>query len=246
MNKNKTKLKTVHTARTMMFLELSKVMDFSVEKDNYMESMNNNVFGKKSQDGIKKTSNFLTQLYGFNVTNNGFKVFKHFWLDCGLEERILISFLFALYNDYLLQESISVVANCKSGDKVAIELFIDNIEKYHPNRFKENTLRSVAQNIASSWKQAGFITGKVKNIRTEPEITYRVVSFAMLLAFIDGLRGDFIFQNNYILSLCISENKIRELAVEASKRDFMQYQYAGSVTSISFDSLLNKIGINAI
>ena len=51
---------------------------------------------------------------------------------------------------------------------------------------------------------------------------------------------------NCIKSLCLSENKIRELAVEASKRDFMQYQYAGSVTSISFDSLLNKIGINAI
>ncbi len=229
-----------------MFLELSRVMDFSIDKDSYLESMNNNVFGKKSQDGIKKTGSFLTQLYGFDVSSDYFKAFKYFWLECDLEEKALISFVFALKNDYLLQESISVVANRISGDKVSIELFTENLEKYHPNRFSQNTISSVAKNIASSWKQAGFITGKVKNIRTEPEITYRVVSFAMLLAFIDGLRGDFIFQNNCILSLCISENKIRELAVEASKRDFMQYQYAGSVTSISFDSLLNKIGINAI
>ena len=42
-----------------MFLELEKVMNFSIEKDNYIESMQNNVFGKKSQDGIKKTSGFL-------------------------------------------------------------------------------------------------------------------------------------------------------------------------------------------
>ena len=158
----------------------------------------------------------------------------------------MLSFVFAVSNDYLLQENISVLSNYKLGEKVELESIENNIEKFHPNRYTKVTLHSIAKNIASSWKQAGFITGKVKNIRTEPEITYRVVSFAMLLAFIDGLRGDFIFQNNCILSLCISENKIRELAVEASKRDFMQYQYAGSVTSISFDSLLNKIGINAI
>lgn len=242
----KIKLNTVHTSRTIMFLELEKVMNFSIEKDNYIESMQNNVFGKKSQDGIKKTSGFLLQLYQFNLTLNKFKAFRFFWSIADENEKVMLSFVFAVSNDYLLQENISVLSNYKLGEKVELESIENNIEKFHPNRYTKVTLHSIAKNIASSWKQAGFITGKVKNIRTEPEITYRVVSFAMLLAFIDGLRGDFIFQNNCILSLCISENKIRELAVEASKRDFMQYQYAGSVTSISFDSLLNKIGINAI
>ena len=229
-----------------MFLELEKVMNFSIEKDNYIESMQNNVFGKKSQDGIKKTSGFLSQLYQFSLTLNKFKAFRFFWSIADENEKVMLSFVFAVSNDYLLQENISVLSNYKLGEKVELESIENNIEKFHPNRYTKVTLHSIAKNIASSWKQSGFITGKVKNIRTEPEITYRVVSFAMLLAFIDGLRGDFIFQNNCILSLCISENKIRELAVEASKRDFMQYQYAGSVTSISFDSLLNKIGINAI
>ena len=237
---------TVHTARTIMFLELEKVMNFSLEKDNYLESMQNNVFGKKSQDGIKQTSTFLSKLYGFDSTSNKFKAFKYFWSISEEQEKPILTFILALNNDYLLQESILIVSTSKIGEKVEIENLEKNIENFYPNRYTKNTLRSVAQNIASSWKQAGFITGKVKNIRTEPEVTYRIVAFAMLLAFIDGLRGDFIFQNNCILSLCISEHKIRELAIEASKRTFMQYQYAGSVTSISFDSLLNKIGINAI
>lgn len=229
-----------------MFLELEKIMNFSLDKDNYLESMQNNVFGKKSQNGIKQTSAFLSQLYKFDITSEKFKAFRFFWSIADENEKVMLSYVFAVSNDYLLKENISVLSNYKLGEKVELESIENNIEKFHPNRFTKNTLRSVAQNIASSWKQAGFIMGKVKNIRTEPEITYRVVSFAMLLAFIEGLRGDFIFQNNCILSLCISENKIRELAVEASKRDFMQYQYAGSVTSISFDNLLNKIGINAI
>jgi len=242
----KSKSLTVHTARTMMFLELSKVMDFSVEKDNYQESMSNNVFGKKSQDGIKTTSNFLTKLYGFNITNPMFCAFKYFWLACYNEERALVSFVFALNNDYLLQESISVVEISEPGHKVNIERFMENIEKYHPNRFTENTLCSVAQNIASSWKQAGFITGKVKNLRSVPEVTYKVVAFAMLLSYLRGERGDFIIQSNCIKALCLSETKIRDFAIEASKRDFLQYHFAGSVTSLSFDSLIEKIGINAI
>jgi len=242
----KIKLNTVHTSRTIMFLELEKVMNFSVEKDNYIESMQNNVFGKKSQDGIKKTSGFLSQLYQFNLTFNKFKAFRFFWSIADENEKVMLSFVFAVNNDYLLQENISVLSNYKLGAKVELESIENNIEKYHPNRYTKVTLHSIAKNIASSWKQTGFISGKVKNIRTEPEITYRVVSFAMLLAFIDGLRGDFIFHNDCILSLCLSENKIRELAVEASKRDLMQYQYAGNITSISFDNLLTKIGIDAI
>ena len=107
----------------------------------------------------------------------------------------MLSFVFAVSNDYLLQENTSVLSNYKLGEKVELESIENNIEKFHPNRYTKVTLHSIAKNIASSWKQAGFITGKVKNIRTEPEITYRVVSFAMLLAFIDGLRGDFIFSN---------------------------------------------------
>lgn len=240
----KLKLNTVHTARTMMHLELSKVMDFSIEKDNYFESMSNNVFGKKSQDGIKKTTNFLTLLYGFNISSPEFKAFKYFWSKCELEEKALISFIFAINNDYLLQESIPVVANCNAGNKVNIELFMENIEKYHPNRFTENTLRSMAQNIASTWKQAGFIIGKVKNIRTEPNITYKVACFAFLMAYLKGDRGDFIWGSIGVNALCMYESKLRELAIECAKKDLMQYQYAGSVTAINFTNLLNKIGLN--
>lgn len=230
----------------MMFLELAKVMDFSTESDNYHESMRNNVFSKKSQEGIKKTSGFLTQLYGFDNSTSGFKAFKHFWLECDSEERALISFVFALKNDYLLQDSISVVSNCKAGDKVAIEALMENIVKFHSKRFSEITLYSVAKNIASSWKQAGLITGKVKNIRTQPDISYKVVAFTMLLSFLEGDRGDFIMHSNCVSALCLGETKLRELAVEASKRDYLQYQYAGNVTSISFDKLINKIGLDAI
>jgi len=239
-------IKTIHTARTIMFTELEKVMDYSIESDNFQESLDNNVIGKKSADGIKKTTNFLKMLYGFENQSNQFKAFKYFWKIAENEEKSIITLLFAIGNDYLLEESIPVVADAKLGDKVLIEKVEQNVESHYPNRYSPNTLRSMAQNIASSWKQAGFITGKVKNIRTQPEISYTVLAFAFFMSYLDGDRGDFILASKWVKALFLNESKVRELAIDASKRDIFQYQYGGNVTSISFANLINKLEINVI
>jgi hypothetical protein len=229
-----------------MFAELEKVMDYSIESDNFQESLDNNVIGKKSADGIKKTTNYLKLLYGFDNLSNQFKAFKYFWKLVEDHDKILITLLFAIGNDYLLEESIPVVAEVKLGEKVLIEKVEQNIESLYPNRYSPNTLRSMAQNIASSWKQAAFITGKVKNIRTQPEISFTVLAFACCMSYLDGDRGDFILTSKWVKALFLNESKVRELAVEASKRDLLQYQYGGNVTSISFANLITKLEINDI
>jgi hypothetical protein len=47
-----------------------------------------------------------------------------------------------------------------------------------------------------------------------------------------------------VKALTLDERTIRSLAIEAAKRDLLQYQYAGNVTSITFKNLLNKLDIN--
>ncbi len=238
------KPKSIHGARTIMFSELEKVMAFSFETGQYLDAMNDNVFGKKSSDGIRQTKGFLKRLYGFDEKNPSFVAFKYLWKISDPNEKPLLAFVFAINLDDLLAESVQVLKDTKLGAKANIELFEEVIEKYHPNQYSANTRKSMAQNIASSWKQAGFIEGKVKNIRTQPEITYRVACFAFLLAYINGDRGDFIWSSIVVNALCLPESKLRELAIECAKKDLMQYQYAGSVTAINFTNLLNKIEIN--
>jgi hypothetical protein len=238
------KVKSVHGARTIMFSELEKVMEFSLETGQFLDAMTDNVFGKKSSDGIKQTKGYLKRLYNFDENHPQFAAFKYFWKISDPNERPLIAFVYAVNKDDLLAESIQVLQSVKPGTKARIELFEEVIEKYHPNQYSANTRRSMAQNIASSWKQAGFIEGKVKNIRTQPDVTYRVACFAFLLAYINGDRGDFIWGSIGVNALCLYESKLRELAIECAKKDLMQYQYAGSVTAINFTNLLYKIGIN--
>ena len=239
-------LTTVHTARTLMFAELEKTMDFSIENDSYIESLNNNIIGKKSADGIKSTTNHLTTLYTFDTNLNSFKALKHFWRLVDNEDKVMLALLFAIGNDYLLEQSISIVSNTKIGDKVSIEILEDNLERLYPEKYAPTTRKSTAQNLASSWKQAGFITGRIKNIRTQPNISSPVAAFAFFLSFLNGDRGEFILTSKFVKALMLNEKDIRELAIEAAKRDLIQYQYGGNVTSFAFSNLINKLEINDI
>jgi hypothetical protein len=229
-----------------MFAELEKVMGYSIDDDNFIESLGQNVIGKKSNSGVSKTSNYLKSLYGFDSKDPAFSAFKYFWKIAENKDKPLLAFIYAINHDNLLAESIQVVSNTQIGEKASIESFEQNIERYHPSQYSENTRKSLAQNIASSWKQAGFIEGKVKNIRKQIEISYNIACFAFLLAYLQGDKGDFIWHSKGVEALCLYESKLRELVVGCARRDLIQYQYAGNVTVISFDNLLNKIGIDAI
>jgi hypothetical protein len=236
--------KTVHTSRTIMFAELAKVMNHGIESDNYYDTLKQNVISKATQSGITKTSRYLKSLYDLDASQPQFMAFKHFWSIADEREKPLLAIIYAIGNDYQLKNSIPVINNTEIGKKVTVESIESNIENLYPQKYTNNTLRSMAQNIASSWKQAGFITGKVKNIRTQPEINYLVLTFAIFMAYLNGLRGDFILTSDWVKALTLDERTIRSLAIEAAKRDLLQYQYAGNVTSITFKNLLNKLDIN--
>ena len=240
------KPKTIHSSRTIMFAELEKVMDFAIHDDSYANTLEQNVINKKTQSGIKKTTNHLYNLYGFDAKNPQFAAFKYFWQIAQEYDKAILALIYAIGQDYLLAESIPVVLNTKLGEKVTIENMEENIESFYPGKYSDNTRRSMAQNIASSWKQAGFITGKMKNIRTQPNISYNIIAFAFFMAYLSELRGDYILKSNWVKALCLSETNVRELAIEAAKRDLLQYQFAGNITSLSFNNLLIKLEINGI
>lgn len=227
-----------------MFAELERVMDMATDQGSFEVILSANVFGKKSADGIKKTVSYLKRLYHFDLNKPVFKAFQHFWQAANTEDKPLLAFLYAIQSDGLLAESIQVVRSVQPGSKVSIDLFVDNLNKLRPNSYSANTVLSMAQNLASSWKQAGFIQGKVKNIRVEPVISHRVACFGLFLAYLNGTRGEFLWHTPCVESLCLSESQLKSLALESARQDLMQYQSAGSVTSISFKNLLNTLGID--
>jgi hypothetical protein len=227
-----------------MFAELSRIMTFAVSNSSFAGSFKDNVTGKLSRSNQIKTNRYLKQLYGFNLSDPVFATFYWFWKNVPESELPLITLLYAICRDYLLAESIDAIKKVQTGSKVTIDDLMNSIEAQHQGHFSLTTLRSVAQNIASSWKQAGFIEGKVRNIKTEPEIGYYTVSFAVLLGYLENLRGEYLLQSKYIRTLNLERPKLLELISEAAKRDILSYQHSGNIITLNFNKLLKEIGID--
>lgn len=224
-----------------MFTELEHVMNHGLVAGDYTEILEANVSNKLSSNNLLKTNRYLRQLYGFDKEVLQFRCFERYWAMIDNEKKSILTLLYAIANDLLLRESIDVVVSTKVGEKVSIERFDDNIEKYHPGKYSANTRRSAAQNIASSWKQAGYMQGKVKNIRVQPAQDHFTVAFALLLAYLNGDRGEYILLSKWVKALALNSEELRDLIKEAAKRDLLQYQYGGNVTVISFENQLKSM-----
>lgn len=233
--------KTIHTSRTIMSAELREVMDFPRVNLDYFEIMEDNVFNKKTESSKRKTINYLTQLYSFKKDDEKFLSLEDYWSKMEDSEKTLLAILFAVSKDYMLQESVDFVKSIKDTDKASIEAFEANIEHYHVNRFSPKTLRSVSQNVASSWKQAGYVLGKMKNIRTVNHPSYFAVSFAFLMAYIDGFRGDYLFDHPSVKALDASKEEIITLIKAASDRELLVFNRSGVSLVISFDKYLKTL-----
>lgn len=224
---------TVHTSRTLMYQELSDLMSFGKAHGEFKADVGDNVIDKRSRSNEMKTLRYLKQLYGMDGTQPLFAALMRFWDICDEEEKRLLALQMAVTGDHLLNESVDVILSVPLGAKASIELLEAKISKTYPDRFSKATLRSTAQNIASSWKQAGFIEGKVKNIRVARKIGFRNVAFGIFLGYLEGLRGEYLLHHSAIKCLGLGAEELQHLLHEASKRDIIRYQNVGGVVVIS-------------
>lgn len=233
------RLNTIHTSRTMMFKELSALIDHQVFDENSIVEMN--ILGKLSASGIRTTLNYLSRLYDFKEANQLWKVFTFLWHMAEESDKRIITLLYAIHKDELLRVSIPIVLNAKPGKRVEPRAVQEAISKAYPGRYAATTSISAAQNTLSSWKQAGYIEGKVRNIRVNVKPDKPAVLFALFLGYTEGKVGEDLLKTIWINTLELSQEKLHELLAQASLGDLIGYRRAGGITIIQFEPLLNHI-----
>lgn len=238
------KVNTIHTSRTLMYSELSGLMANAATDLDFQAALQANAIGKTTKTNTTKTAMLLRKLYLLDPLRSEFRAFLYFWGLVQPTERPLLALVFALGNDTLLAESSEVVLSASLGHRVEVDKFEMQVERFHPNRFSPITVHSVGKNLASSWKQGGFLSGKYRNLRIEVRPTYLVVTFAMHLAYLHGDRGEYILASKWVRVLDLSPERLRELAHEAAKRELMVFQSSGSVTAITFPMLSKQLDLH--
>lgn len=232
----------VHTARTMMLAELRALLSFvdvtDAARTDYLEAIQTaNCLGKRSGKTRTLTFRHLADLYALDPSLLVFRALRFFW-QRDVDGQPLLAALCAYSRDPLLRATAPFVLGFQEGATVTREAMEEFIDAQEPGRFSKATLKSTAQNINSSWTQAGHLAGRVRKVRARAVATPGTVSLALLLGYVSGLRGESLLKSDFTRMLDCSFEKTIELAEDASRRGWISLKRVGQVVEVLFPNLI--------
>jgi len=231
-----------HTARTMMLEELTTLLHYvdsgSATSDDYVAAIDiENCLAKPSGKSRQLTRQHLKSLYTLDPDILLFRALLFLW-HRDEASRPLLALLCAYARDAILRDSAPLILGIHQGETVPREETEAFFEKKFPGRFSPATLKSVAQNVNGTWTRSGHLTGKVKKIKSQPQITAGAMTYALLLAYLCGGRGNNLFASEYVKLLDCGRDRAIDLAEEASRRGWLVFKGVGDVIEVSFPKLL--------
>jgi hypothetical protein len=213
-------------------LLFSHVDNPEATKQDYLDAIIiDNCLGKQSGKTRELTARHLTELYGLDGSLWVFKVFRFFW-DKDPQGHALLAALCAYARDPLFRCTVPYILSCSQGATVGremLEVFLDNKE---PGRFSNATLKSLAQNINSTWTKTGHFSGRNKKIRVEAKPTVASAAYAIIIAIMLGHRGRALFDSEPVRMLDCSAGRTMELAQLASEKGWLVFKRIGEIVEV--------------
>ena len=230
-----------HSSRTMMLEELQLLFAATSAATTLQEYqtiiITHNGLNKPTEKTRTLTFRHLKDLYSLDTQYVLFRAFRLFW-DLEPEAQGMLALQLAYARDPLFRKSADAVLAHKPGEQITREEIEALLKQDDPERFSPASLKSFAQNINSSWTQAGYLKGKAKKIRHVPIVTPINVSFALFQGYLCGLSGERLFNSVWIKLLQTPLETLQTLASAASYRGLIDYKEAGGVVEVRFDNLL--------
>jgi len=235
---------SIHTRRTMMYDELYKLLSFvnnsDAKKEDYLKAIfENNCLGKRSGSNRSYSAKYLEELYTLDPSLLIFRVLRIFW-DRDEVGRPLLALLCVIARDPLLRDSVPFIYDYQEGDLVNRLKLESYLKENSYDHYSDRTLTSITQNINSTWTKSGHLKGRAKKIRTKAAATPGSVAYALLLSYLTGARGEYLFNTQYTRVLDCSYSELLDLAEEASRRGWIVLKRIGEVIEVQFPSLLTK------
>ncbi|HCC55545.1 MAG TPA: hypothetical protein DEQ20_11605 [Desulfobulbaceae bacterium] len=232
-----------HTARTMMQEELGALLSYvdrpEAGKADYLHAIDEeNCLGKRSGKTRILTYRHLVDLYSLDPAIVLYRALLFFWQRDPAGQPLL-AVLCTFARDSIFRSTASFVLDSPEGATITREALEELIDAREPGRFSKATLKSTAQNINSTWTKSGHIEGRVRKIRARAVPTAGSVSYALLLGYLTGVRGESLFKTEYAKLLDCSFERAIEFAEEASRKGWIVFKRVGKVIEVLFPNLVN-------
>ncbi|NLW77028.1 MAG: hypothetical protein GXY18_11485 [Methanomicrobiales archaeon] len=152
--------------------------------------------------------------------------------------------LCAFARDPLFRMTVPYICSCTRGARIEREILEAFIDEKEPGRYSPASLKSISQNINSSWTKTGHLSGKGIKIRTQAEPTVANAAYAIIIAIMLGHRGRSLFDSEPVKMLDVPSGRVMELAQQASERGWLTYKSIGDIIEVQIPSHFNipKVG----
>lgn len=232
-----------HSARTMMLAEIIELFhDRGVEAipAQFQEDIELfNVLHKPTEKARKLTWRHLVDLYGMDTNIPLFRTFRRLW-ESDESARPMLACQMALARDPLLRLSQDKILSLVPGQWLPREDMEQALNEQCPDRFSQAMLKSLAQNVNGTWTNAGFLKGRIKKHRAEPSVRPVNVVFALFLGYLQGATGNRLFTSEWVRLLCCRQERLLELARQASYSGMINFKHSSEVVEVTFPNYLSK------
>jgi len=199
--------------------------------------LEDNCLGKRTLATRTLSLQRLSELYAVEPNVPLFRILRDLW-DVSQQGQPQLALLLALARDPLLRMTAAPVLNTAIGKEFARQDMTDALSEGTGGRFNASTLDKIVRNTSSSWTQAGHLQGRARKFRQQIRATPAASAYALLLGYLQGIRGQSLFHCPWIKVLDLDDLEARERADDAKRLGLLDVKQSGSLIDITFPALL--------
>lgn len=230
-----------HAARSMMLGDLRLLLAHtpaqSTRADYASAVVDANLLGKSTRKARELALRHLATLYALDLGNPIFRALRRLW-PLNEAAQPLLALAVALARDPLLRSTQAFILGQAPGTAIPRETMEAFLDRTHSDRFSPASLKSFAQNIASTWTAAGLLHGRVRKTRSLVQPHAESVTLLLFLSYLEGRTGQRLFASSWMSLLSSSPDELEALASSASHRSLMVFMNAGGVKEVRFPGYL--------
>lgn len=230
-----------HAARSMMLTELQAVLAQTVTTAHLADIeravVDNNILNKPTLASRRKSLRHLQELYGLDLAQALFRVLRDFSARDPASIPLL-ALVCAYARDPQLRQSFELIHRLRVGEVLLRATMEAHLEACFPGRFSPAMKKSMAQNVNTSWTNAGHLSGKVRKVRRLPECRPETAAYAMFAGYLSGLRGQQLLQSPFGLLVAKDPSVLLAQLPLASARGLIGFKFAGGIFEFDFRRLL--------
>ena len=236
----------VHLSKTMMLKDLSKIpqtVRSIIPAEIRAQVLEANILGKRTGTARRQALEKLNALYGILTPHPVTMALSKLW-PRRPDGHPLLALLCCLAREPLLRDSAPLILSAGPGDAVHWLDIAAQLGSKHPGRYSPKTLGSLARNCASSWTQAGLLSGKVRKRRATPIVTPENAAYAALLGSLAGFGGPALLASPWMRVLDRSEAELLNLLRAADGLGLLRLRVAGGIIDLNIiEPMADALGV---